>query len=289
VVSLIAFAVMSWASFLPNVQSPWPGMNIGLSPAGLPIGPLPTASLAQGPDAYLVLVILVVLGVAAATHLVEIRRRTTGVASFGASVAVAIAGLYPAVGVPAPLDYGFYSFVAGATVAAIAGLVMAVMSFRGTRRAVETALPAVIALLAVAVMSWASFLPYVQFPWMDGSISFPSGSHPSGPLPTSSLAQGRDAYLVLVTLVVLGAAATTHLVGIRRRITGVASFGASLISVAIAVIYPATLGVAAPIDYGFYPFVAGATVAAIAGLVMVVTSFRGARLAINTALRPIPH
>jgi hypothetical protein len=251
---------------------------------------LPTASLAQGPDAYLVLVILVVMGVAAATHLVGIRRRVTGVTFFGASLAVALAGVYPAVGLPGLLDYGLYPFVAGATVAAIAGLVMVVMSFRGTRLVMDTVLPAVIALLAVVLMSWASFLPYVQFPWTDGSISLPSGGGlPTGPLPTSSLAQGPDAYLVLVTLAVLGMAAATHLVGIRKRVTGVVSFGASLISVAIAVIYPATLGAPAPIDYGFYPFVAGATVAAIAGFVMVVMSFRGARLAMDTALRLTPH
>jgi hypothetical protein len=97
---------------------------------------------------------------------------------------------------------------------------------------------------------------------------------------------GPDAYFVIVAL---GAAAATHLVGIRRRITGVVVFGASLISVAIAVIYPVTLGVPAPIDYGFYPFVAGATVAAIAGLVMVVMSFRGARLAMDPQLRLTPQ
>ena len=145
-----------------------------------------------------------------------------------------------------------------------------------------------ISLLAVAVMSWASFLPYVQYPWTDGIFSFPSaGGVPSGPELTTSLAQGSDASLVLVTLVVLGVGAATHLVGIRRRITGVASFGASLIAVAIAGTYPATLVVGPPvIDYGFYVFVVAATVAAIAGLVMVVMSFRGARLAIDTALRP---
>jgi hypothetical protein len=287
VVSLLAVAVMSWAAFLPCVQSPWPGTQIGFSAERLPIGPLPTASLARGPDAYLVFVILVVMGVAAAAHFVGVRRRVAGVTSFGAALAVALAGIYPTVGLPGQLDYGLYAFVAGATVAAIAGLVMVVMSFRGTRLAVDTALPAVIALLAVSLMSWASFLPYVQFPWTDGGISLPSGSAlPAGPLPTSSLAQGPDAYLVLVTLAVLGAAAATHLVGIRRRVTGVASFGASLIAVAIALIYPAILGVPAPIDYGFYPFVAGATVAVISGLVMMVMSFRGARPAMATAQRP---
>lgn len=290
VVSLLAIAVMSWAAFLPYVQSPWPGTRIRFSAAGLPAGQLPTASLAQGPDAYLVLVILVVMGVAAATHLVGISRRVTGVTFLGAAFAVVLAGVYPAVGLSGQLGYGLYAFVAGATAAAIAGLAMVVMSFRGTRLAVDTALPAGAALVAVLLMSWASFLPFVQFPWTDRNISLPSGSGlPTGPLPTSSLAQGPDAYLVLVTVVVLGAAAATHLVGIRRRVTGVASFGASLIAVAIAVIYPASLGDPAPIDYGFYPFVAGATVAAIAGLVMVMMSFRGARMAMDAALRPIPH
>jgi hypothetical protein len=108
-------------------------------------------------------------------------------------------------------------------------------------------------------------------------------------LPTS-LAQGSDADFVLVTLVVLGVATVAHFVGIRRRFTGVASFGASLIAVAIAGSFPATLVVGAPaIDYGSYVFVVAATVAAIAGLVMVVMSFRGSRLRTDTALRPIPH
>jgi hypothetical protein len=41
------------------------------------------------------------------------------------------------------------------------------------------------------------------------------------------------------------------------------------------------------LDAGFYLFLGGATVAVIAALVMVVTSFRGARLGTNRTLHPI--
>lgn len=149
-------------------------------------------------------------------------------------------------------------------------------------------LPAVIALVAVAVMGVALFLPYVDYPWTDGIFSYPStGGLPTAPVFTASLAQGSDASRILATLVVLGVATALYLLGVRRRITGVAAVGASLIAVAIAAIYPTTLVIGPPvIDYGFFVFVVAATVAAIAGLVMVVTSFRGARPAMGTALRP---
>jgi hypothetical protein len=147
----------------------------------------------------------------------------------------------------------------------------------------------VICLIAVAVMSLASFLPYLQYPWTEGIYSFPSVGAPTGPAPTTSLAQGSDAFVVLVTLVVVGLVAAANLVGIRRRITGVASFGTALIAVATGASFPSTLVIGPPvIDYGFFVFVVAGTVAAIAGLVMVLMSFRDARPRNAPALRPTP-
>jgi hypothetical protein len=139
-------------------------------------------------------------------------------------------------------------------------------------------LPAATSLIAVAVMGVASFLPYVQYPWTDGIFSFPSTSAPITVSEISStLAQGTDASLALVTLIVLGVVTAMYLLGIARRITGIASIGAALLAVTIAVTYPGTLVIGPPVPaYGFYVFVTAAAVAVIAGLVMVWTSFRGA-------------
>lgn len=136
-------------------------------------------------------------------------------------------------------------------------------------------------------MTWAAFLPFVDLPWADGLLS-----GPPAPVANVSLAQGSDAQLVLMTLLVLGVATTTHLWGIRRRITAVTSLGASLVALAAAASFPATfggVGTPAPSDSGFYLFVAAATVGAVAALVMVAMSFRGWSLGTDTPLRAIRH
>lgn len=286
IVSLVAVAVMGVASFLPYLQTPWPGTYVGVSPAGVPLGPLPTASLLQWPDASLVFEILVVLGLAAAIQLIGRGRRVTALASFGASLTLAFAGIYPAMGVGAPIAYGLYLFVAAALTATVAGLVMVVVCFRGTRLAMATALPAVISLIAVGVMGGASFLPFVQYPWTDGIFSFPSaGGLPSGPGPTSSIS-GYYTFYLLDTLVVLALAAAAHLVGFRPRTTGIVCLGASVAAVAFACRYVATQGAPVLMEYGFYLFVAAAVVAAVAALVMVGMTFRGARRGAPVALHP---
>jgi hypothetical protein len=275
VISILAAAVMVVAVFLPYLQSPWPGTALAGTSTGVPFDPFASASLAQGPDPFFVLVALVLLGGTAAAYLLGIRRQITGAASFGAALAVALAAIYPASGVGSPIGYGFYLFVVGSLVAAMAGLVMVVMSFRGTRLGVVTALPGAVALLAVGVMSVASFLPDAQYPWTDGIFSLPSSGIPGGPLETSNFAGGSYAFSILLTLVVLGGAAAIHLVGMHRRFTAVVSLSASLAALALAVLYLPTLDFGpALIDYGFVVFVAAASLAAIAGLAMLVLSFR---------------
>jgi hypothetical protein len=147
-----------------------------------------------------------------------------------------------------------------------------------------SAVPTLVCLLAVSAMCWAAFLPFVEITWGDCLACGP----PAPPL-TESLAQGSRGQLVLVMLVVLGIAASLHLAGIRRRIAAFVVLGASLIVVDAAVSWPGSftgLGTPPPIDYGFYPFVFAAMVAAVAALVMVAMSFRGSRLSVDTRLHP---
>jgi hypothetical protein len=150
-----------------------------------------------------------------------------------------------------------------------------------------SAAPPVVCLLAVAVMSWAAFSPFVDITWGDCLVCGP----PAPPL-TESLTQaaGSRGQLVLVLLVVLGIASATHLGGIRRRMTAVVALGASLIAIYAAVSWPGSftgVGTPPPIDYGFYVFVGGAIVAAAAAVVMVAAGVRGSRLRIDTALRRV--
>ena len=150
-----------------------------------------------------------------------------------------------------------------------------------------SAVPPVVCLLAVAVMSWAAFLPFVAITWGDCLVCGP----PAPPL-TESLTQaaGGRGQLVLVLLVILGIASATYLGGIGRGITAVVALGDSLIAVYAAVTWPGSftgVGTPPPIAYGFYFFVGGAIVAAIVAVVMVVVGVRGSGMRIETALRPV--
>lgn len=74
----------------------------------------------------------------------------------------------------------------------------------------------------------------------------------------------------------MGGAAAIHLVGMHRRFTAVVTLAASLAALALAGLYLPTLTFGpALLDYGFYVFAAGASLAALAGFVMVLVSFRG--------------
>jgi hypothetical protein len=138
-------------------------------------------------------------------------------------------------------------------------------------------------------MSWAAFLPFVAITWGDCLVCGP----PAPPL-TESLVEsvGGRGQLVLVLLVVLGIASATNLARICRRITAVVALGASLTAVYAAVTWPASftgVGTPPPISYGFYPFVGGGIVSAIAALVMVVVSFRSMRVGTKAALHLVRH
>jgi hypothetical protein len=138
-------------------------------------------------------------------------------------------------------------------------------------------------------MSWAAFLPYMSVPgwWEDGLSLGPY----SVPLASWSLADGYEARLVIVLLAVLGVATIAALAGIRRRISAfvtlIASVGLVLFAqfaasdggrhVLPAWVLPGSGGEVAPVEpvsvgAGYYVFVAGAVLAVIASLIMVVMS-----------------
>lgn len=91
--------------------------------------------------------------------------------------------------------------------------------------------PGAICLLAVVLMSVAAVLPFLEAPTYGGL----SGC--CGPQTTQlvhSLLQGYDAAWVVVILLILGAAAASHLAGIRPRIAAVCCLAASITALAFA-------------------------------------------------------
>jgi hypothetical protein len=146
--------------------------------------------------------------------------------------------------------------------------------------------PGAICLLAVVLMSVAAVLPFLEAPTYGGL----SGC--CGPQTTQlvhSLLQGYDAAWVVVTLLILGAAAASHLAGIRPRIAAVCCLAASITALAFALFessnggsrvltggwgLPNTYGNSEhlALDAGFYLFLSGAAVAVIASVIMLVTS-----------------
>jgi hypothetical protein len=153
------------------------------------------------------------------------------------------------------------------------------------RRGLAGVVPEAICVAAVAAMAWATSLPFMGVPawWGDGL-------EPGGNLvvTTWSLAGGNDARIVIVTLVVLGAAVAAHLMGIHRRLTAFICLIASSGSLLLALfeigdggrrvlpswtfptpgISPAPVSIAA----GFYVFRDAAAIALIASLIMFVMS-----------------
>jgi hypothetical protein len=153
------------------------------------------------------------------------------------------------------------------------------------------AVPGGLCLASIAVMGWASFLPYMSIPawWNDGLQV--------GPGPYSvyfagwSLADGGEIRLVVVLLAVLAVGSIASLAGIRRRSSAVVSL---IVSVGLAVyaqfmssdggryvlpawVLPGSGGEVAPVEpvtvgVGYIVFLASAVLAVIASLSMVVMS-----------------
>jgi hypothetical protein len=149
--------------------------------------------------------------------------------------------------------------------------------------------PAWLCLACVAVMGWASFLPYMSIPawWNDGLSIGPSSVY----LASWSLADGYEARLVIVLLAVLGVGSIASLAGIRRRFSAIISLITSVGLVVLAQflsgdggrhvlpawVLPGSGGEVAPVEpvtvgVGYNLFIAGAVLAVIASLIMVVMS-----------------
>jgi hypothetical protein len=136
-------------------------------------------------------------------------------------------------------------------------------------------------------MGWASFLPYMSIPawWNDGISIGPSSVY----LASWSLADGYEARLVIVLLAVLGVGSFASLAGIRRRFSAIISLITSVGLVVLAQflsgdggryvlpawVLPGSGGEVAPVEpvtlgVGYNLFLAGAVLAVIASLIMVV-------------------
>ena len=162
-------------------------------------------------------------------------------------------------------------------------------------------LPGAICLLAVALLSVAAVLPFLQAPTYGGL----SGCCGYSTELVHSIFQGYDAGWVVVILLILGVAATCHLAGILPQIAAVCCFGASTTALALTLFelsnggsrvltggwgLPNTYGSSEhlTLDAGFYLFLGGAAVAITASVIMVVTSIEGRRSSHRPLSDPAP-
>jgi hypothetical protein len=157
-------------------------------------------------------------------------------------------------------------------------------------------LPAGLCLLAVAVLSVAAALPFLEAPTYGGCCA-------SSTQLVHSLFQGYDAAWVVVILLILAVAAAGRLAGIRPLSAAVGCLAASTAALAFALFelsdggsrvltggwgLPNTYGTSEhlALDAGFYLFLGGATVAIISSVIMVVTSIEGRRLSPRQLFEP---
>jgi hypothetical protein len=143
-----------------------------------------------------------------------------------------------------------------------------------------------VVLVAVAVMSLGTFLPFVGF---DAYGALETGG--VVPREFASLTQSQDAPWIIVVLVILGAAAALHLTRRHRGASTAALLIASLAAEALGLLdgsnhaarvlpglwsEPANLSQLAGItpDLGYYLFLGGAVVAFAASLVIASTHLR---------------
>jgi hypothetical protein len=130
---------------------------------------------------------------------------------------------------------------------------------------------------AIAVMGVATFLPFLRTPCGDCLAT------PTDTLQVSTgLVQAQDAWVVLAILICLATTAALHVVGMRPALTALGCLGLSLIAVAFpfveigdngARVFPGATAVnPMATEVGFYVFILGATIAAVASLILVLRS-----------------
>jgi hypothetical protein len=169
------------------------------------------------------------------------------------------------------------------------------------RRRLATATPVAACVTALAVLVWATSLPFMGVPawWGDGLQS--NGTQDMAVV-TWSLAGGTAAQLVIASLAVLAVAIGAYLIGIRRRLTSFICLVASVGSLLVAVFEIGDGGrrilpswtfppagsprEAVTIASGFYVFRDAAAAAVIASLIMLVTNMWGGALADRHVRQP---
>ena len=156
-----------------------------------------------------------------------------------------------------------------------------------TRLRFSDILAAAVCLLALALMSVAAALPFLQIPIYGG---LQTGGEATPQL-VHSLIQGYDAGWVVVILLILGLAAASRLAGIRAGSAAVCCLALSTTALALGLFeasdggsrvltggwgLPDTYGTSEhlTLDAGFYLYLGGAAVAVVTSLVIVVTSIR---------------
>lgn len=139
-----------------------------------------------------------------------------------------------------------------------------------------------IVVVAVAVMSVASFLPFLQTP-CGNCLATPTYTVQV----STALAQSHNAWIVVATLLLLTTASLLHMVEVRPALTALGCLVFSVVAVAFpfvavanngSLLFPgATSANAMTTEAGFYVFLLGAAVAAVASLGLVQASLLRAR------------
>jgi hypothetical protein len=138
--------------------------------------------------------------------------------------------------------------------------------------------PAVIVVIAAAVMSAALFLLFLQTP-CGNCLRTATYTVQDG----KDLIQAPNVWIAVALLILLAAAAIVHLAGIRPALTAVGCLALSVVAVAFPfveagdngslVFQGATAANPMTTEAGFYVFLVGATVAGLASLALLLTSF----------------
>jgi hypothetical protein len=135
----------------------------------------------------------------------------------------------------------------------------------------------VIVVMAIAVMSVASFLPFLQTPCGGCLRTLTYTAQES-----RGLAQAPDAWVALALLLVLATVAILHMAGIRPALTAFACLAVSFAAVAFplvevgnygSLVFPgATALNPMTTETGFYTFLLGAAIASLASLTLVLAN-----------------
>ncbi len=161
-------------------------------------------------------------------------------------------------------------------------------------------LPGAVCLLAIGVMAWAAFLPFMGIPYYGGGLA--GCCQP--PLFTERLADLWDGRIVIVALPIFAMATASQLARVRPTLSAIACLAASVGALFLALfeisdggrrilpewVFPLPTGdpeTASP-SAGFYVFFIASTVALVASLIMVITTVRHRRPSMDAMLNPLP-